>query len=500
MSCWLCGLETTELSTNPKEPICENGPCQICNAVAKVDEEINQAVAALRRLIDKRCDLRSEQNRVHGTLIHRLPVELKNYIFELLLPSRDEWGEFSHTELSVMPSYFGSVCRGWRDVVWSNPSFWTTIHIVLGQESTSGALSRIGSVNDWILRSRSLPLQIVLRDEGGSKEQFKAVIDAISQCSSRWHSLSLDLPWTLNAYLPSNLQCRSLKKLRIICRKEWIDIGEQSGPLFLYPVTPEEIEISGVVPRSLQISWNHLTFAKVTNFDFGEIAQLLGHAPLMTHFQVWSPSLWTTSMRPIIHRRLKVFGTRWDKYPFSSAASLLTSLTLPSLQEFHTNAMITLKYLPALVQRSSCLLTKLRLFKDFGDESPIFDSLLSPLPGVTNLVVETLDYDPGTISKLLLDGYFPDMRHLTLRLEPFRFLLDSGAISPLLDLKQPRHDRPYKGKLHKFLVIDHAYIFDDLWDSDLGERLKAVDISLMKNGFEFLWYRTSICITNDKNV
>jgi len=37
---------------------CESdyGPCQICEAVAKVDEEISQAVVALRRLISKRCD------------------------------------------------------------------------------------------------------------------------------------------------------------------------------------------------------------------------------------------------------------------------------------------------------------------------------------------------------------------------------------------------------------------------------------------------------------
>ena len=86
MTCWLCWFET---NTNAKAPICKDGPCQICTEVIEVDEEINQAVATLRRLLAKR----SERNRVHGTIIHRLPVELKNRIFELLLPSRDEWGE-----------------------------------------------------------------------------------------------------------------------------------------------------------------------------------------------------------------------------------------------------------------------------------------------------------------------------------------------------------------------------------------------------------------------
>src|SRR5258708_11380954 len=115
MTCWLCGFETTELATNAKSPICKNGPCQICTAATEVDEEIDQAVATLRRLLAKRCDILSEQNHVHGTLIHQLPVELKNRIFELLLPSRDEWGEING---GGMQSFLAtiSVFRGWRDV------------------------------------------------------------------------------------------------------------------------------------------------------------------------------------------------------------------------------------------------------------------------------------------------------------------------------------------------------------------------------------------------
>jgi hypothetical protein len=150
MVCWLCGFETTELGTDAKPPMCKNRPCQICIRVTEVDEEINQAVATLRRLMAKRCDLRSEHNRVHGTLIHRLPVELKNRIFELLLPSRDEWGAIPETERTVMSSYLDSisVCRGWRDIALANPFLWSTIQIALG---TSNPSIRF---NDWILRSQ----------------------------------------------------------------------------------------------------------------------------------------------------------------------------------------------------------------------------------------------------------------------------------------------------------------------------------------------------------
>jgi len=146
MTCWLCGFETTKLTTNEKSPICKNGPCQICTAATEVDEEINQAVATLRRLLAKRCDILSEHNRVHGTLIHRLPVELKNRIFELLLPSRDEWGEIDGTGMQSFLATI-SVCRGWRNVALSNPFLWSAMHIDLEKLDPSSG------INDWILRS-----------------------------------------------------------------------------------------------------------------------------------------------------------------------------------------------------------------------------------------------------------------------------------------------------------------------------------------------------------
>src|SRR5258706_213007 len=185
MTCWLCWFKTT----NAKAPICKNGPCQICTAVAEVDEEINQAVATLRRLLAKRSDILSEHNRIHGTLIHRLPVELKNRIFELVLPSRDEWGEIYGTGMQSFLATI-SVCRGWRDVALSNPFLWSTMHIVL---KTSDSCS---GINDWILRSRELPLtlHIDIVTEPELSGAFLPVLDALSHCSNRLQSLSLCVP------------------------------------------------------------------------------------------------------------------------------------------------------------------------------------------------------------------------------------------------------------------------------------------------------------------
>jgi hypothetical protein len=65
---------------------------------------------------------------------------------------------------------------------------------------------------------------------------------------------------------------------------------------------------------------------------------------------------------------------------------------------------------------------------------------------------------------------------------------DTGVIPLLLDRKRPQDDEPKEGRLHKFLVVDHYKVSDiaQMWDSGVGEQLKALNIRMMKDGFEFL--------------
>jgi hypothetical protein len=409
MACRLCGFETTVLSTDAKPPMCKNGSCQICIAVTEVDEEINQAVATLRRLMAKRCDLRSEQNRVHG-LIHRLPVELKNRIFELLLPSRDKWGEIRRTERTAM-SYLNSilVCRGWRDIALANPFLWSTIHITLGTSNTSSLF------NDRILRSGTLPVTFHLQVTDNEKglERSREVLDALSQCSNRLQSLSFvfQAHTTLGALQDSNFQYHSLMRLRIMSLGPY-ERSDQPLSLLNPTASPEK---TGVSLRSLQISWNRLTSAQIDSFDFEDLIQLFQHAPQMTCCKIFSLRRGSSnfSMPPIIHYKLKTLHLYWRAPP------VFGSLTLPCLQELLFFDVILLIQLPALVRRSSCPLTKLTLFYPPSGELLPFDDL-RPLPGVTDLVVGHWDERPQDIKRLLLEGYFPDLRRLTLRLQPSR--------------------------------------------------------------------------------
>ena len=459
-------MTTTKLESNAEERTCKNGSCQFC-VVATIDEEINQVVAT-------RNDLRSEQNRAHDP-VHRLPDELKNHIFELLLPLQDEWGKIRRTERTVMPTYLTSICRGWRDIAWSNPFLWSKMHIVLGRSTSDQSKF----VHDWIMRSRTLPLtfhiEVLDRSDGGlerSRKILPPVLDAMSHCSNRLQSLSIDVPFaTLCAFQHSNIQWHHLMRLRIVM---FPPHGQIYQPLsFLNPTAiPEKIEVGHLFPKSLQISWNRLSSATVSFWGLEDIAQLFQHASQMTNCRIVYATYGSRSfsMPPIIHPRLKTLSLH-SADDEDMAPALLGSLTLPCLQDFDTDEMMSLMDLPALVHRSSCPLTTLTLLHDPEADSVVLDGL-QPLPGVTDLVVESLEQgcQVAMINKLLLEEYFPDLRHLTLRLEPFLLLWAKDDILLYLDRKRPRSDGPNKGRLHKFLVIDEDQTsnFEEMWNSCRG--------------------------------
>ena len=443
---------------------------------------------------EQRTNLRSEHNHLHGSLIHRLPAELKNLIFKLLLPSRDEWGAIGNPSRVIMPLCLTSVCRSWRDIAWSNPLLWSTIHISLGKKVSTSHSNRINFVHKWILRSRTMPLTLHIVVHDGLEEGMESLLDTISQSSNRWHSLSLEIPSVevLPTFQHRNFQCRLLKRLRIYSREQRREKIDQIPVAFLNSeVSPEKIETRGISFQSLQISWNHLSSATVRQFTLDEIKDLFQHALQMTYCHIDSllPCARDFSMPPIKHERLKTLCL-FSAVFMGVGTILLDSLTLPSLQEFHGQELVNLPPVSRLARRSSCPLTRINLLLCVETNRGILDNL-QPLPGVTDLVVPAaLFVESVLVEKLLSGEYFPNLSRLTLRLQPFLSLWKI-IISRLLDRKRTRPDTVNEKRYFKILVIDHARIDEFnalLWESDIGEQLKSLklDVSLREGGFELL--------------
>ena len=137
--------------------------------------------------------------------------------------------------------------------------------------------------------------------------------------------------------------------------------------------------------------------------------------------------------KPSQYPQLLIEHTQLALFPIPDCDNL--ALSLPNLQQFHTNqtVLLILAYLPALVHWPSTL-----IFKVVRIDSGLFSHLqLEPLPEVTGIVVESSGEESDLIKQLLLDGYFPDLRHVTLRLEPFIFPWKMGITIPVND-RDPR--------------------------------------------------------------
>jgi hypothetical protein len=495
MTCCLCDSGTT--SPAPK---CKNTSCRICLKVANVDTEIKRAVATLQSLLTKRCDLRSERNHTHD-ITHQLPLELKNRIFELALPTRDEWGGDVHVgwprARGKTPSYLTSICRNWRDTARSNPFLWSTIPIVLGTPSTSDP-NWVVFVYDWIQRSRNSPLNlhISIYDNDGSEddmekdeleEQLNDVLDVMAQCPNEWQSLSLKIPISfLKVFHDSDNDFKShlltVRRLQIISTEVWEDDIDEPVQPVPPTMSPEMIDIDDFSFKSLPISCNHLTFAKVIGWDLEDIAQLFQHASQMIFCGISYPQRGASdfAMPPIIHRMLQKLHLRHNGSDLAVKHMLLDSLTLPCLRAIETDIYMEITaLLPSLLRRSSCPLTRITIL-----DMVKLPSDLNPLTGVTDLVLKEV-YDVSILKVLLLEGYFPDLRHLTLPLHSFIMLWETGVI-PMLRNRA----RPNEVPLRNIFVVGSQVVDKShpMWDSDFGKQLKAFQssISLREDGFEFL--------------
>jgi hypothetical protein len=154
--------------------------------------EILQTQARLQQLVQKRVSSKKEVNDRSSPVL-RLPTELSTKILFDCLPDIDvdSYG-------SMTPFYLGNICRTWRDLVWSTPRIWSLICIDLSSAMT------IELVEEWLLRSHTLPLSIGLtyqpfpQHDDDDRGHITGLVTAIARVSERWQIIHFCLwDWCL---------------------------------------------------------------------------------------------------------------------------------------------------------------------------------------------------------------------------------------------------------------------------------------------------------------
>ncbi|KAJ3570781.1 hypothetical protein NP233_g4175 [Leucocoprinus birnbaumii] len=144
--------------------------------------------------------------------VRRLHPEILQEVFYHCLPR-------AHNTLMSNregPLWLGQVCRHWREIVYSTPRLWASIHIIASPSPYSSHpldVSRREAVASWLSRSGVLPLSISISNAGRepvgrrccfsrrspSNDYVQPYLDLITPFAHRWRNLFLTLyyfDWT----------------------------------------------------------------------------------------------------------------------------------------------------------------------------------------------------------------------------------------------------------------------------------------------------------------
>lgn len=140
-------------------------PCQQCGfsdplvpddsdprqRLENLEMEISHVKTYLAQIIRKRAPLKQDINNVFSPII-RLPLELSSEIFLAACLTND-------CRDNINPLFLGSVCKQWRELIWSMPQLWTTLSTRVDKRSDQ----HISLLREWLARSGQHPLSIRLR-------------------------------------------------------------------------------------------------------------------------------------------------------------------------------------------------------------------------------------------------------------------------------------------------------------------------------------------------
>ncbi|KDR77100.1 hypothetical protein GALMADRAFT_246286 [Galerina marginata CBS 339.88] len=353
------------------------------------------------------------------------------------------------------PLLLGSVCRQWRDIVWSSPTLWTYIHLILSRNKCAVQTKLL---DEYLRRSNGLPLTVVFRKKstGGPYEyeddRTLPLYKLIAKESHRWEAIDIFIPYFCISRM--NHTCVNLPLLRTA----FVEVLRQEGYSLIFIQNATNLRELGLDfflwPRPKNpLSYRHLTHFRASKLYSDQVLEILGatHELRSCFIEDIIMESWWTSVPPVHLKNLEYLTILNSS---CSESNLLEHiLSVPVLREFKCGE-VSGEYLPLedimlLLDRSpSCQLQTLELRANlFGqDTDRLLERLLRRTTTISRLVLyfkweETLS---SVIGKLLNPNHdqvptgaiihndhpvlLPDLEHLELQ------CLNTDSLPPVIDL------------------------------------------------------------------
>ncbi|KAF9524300.1 hypothetical protein CPB83DRAFT_861569 [Crepidotus variabilis] len=216
-------------------------------------------------------------NNQHDPFNLRLPVELACRILHLCMPvslisenfrldshrekRRPCWRKPCSTRLRL-----GAVCQRWRHILWSDPSFWDFLPVIIKRRTP---MTRLELLKEWLDRSGQLALTLCV-DFGRNKsmpsaELSRALGILLSQYMHRCSGFYTNSPAILmNHLLSEKPPAVQVLVLETPLLAQSTTTNDEQGNLSykfdlgMFP-SPEVVSLTDYQLSSVQIRWDHVT-------------------------------------------------------------------------------------------------------------------------------------------------------------------------------------------------------------------------------------------------
>ncbi|KAJ7600779.1 hypothetical protein C8J56DRAFT_17540 [Mycena floridula] len=361
--------------------------------------------------LQKQCNHLKAHVEGYKTLLapfRRLPVQILARIFLFVCPNN-----YVGTRIHQLPGVvLAGVCSQWRRVVLSTPEIWSNISFHAQGDSSIDEDNHWTTALDFLLvRSGVNLIKVELSCEYG-QTNYHAMVAALNHLgshSTRWQSLTLDIPADLVSFWVSHLN-RFRHRLPML-RSAVLDFHggiQANNPLTMFEDAPNLSSLLlGDHDTKSGILIDHLPVENLRHVDICLSLSSLSRLPQLDSLRFRSP--WVYRNDAQISSGLSKLDMNLDSslgnVDFVDHLTLpsLTTLSLQCSTNFSLPALYPIASITSLISRSSCTLTNLT-WKDIAIEYPQWISLLLAIPSLRRLTVSNLKTKLG--DPLITEAFF----------------------------------------------------------------------------------------------
>jgi len=246
-------------------------PCDACTEDMALEKEIQELEIAIEKIHTRRRALRTTMNKNHDRLIPKFPPEIISHIFIQYSPPSEFFGIYDGNN----PLNLGAVCQKWRELAWATPNLWTSLRIAPLEKYKSNLDDLPQLVKEWLERSASLPLTIIIEDHWDWLDiclrRNDEVINTLNKHPARWRDIDFEIPANLLHLFSGSSQGNILRRL-ILSHVSW---GEVSIFSMKSKPSPTELTLQEIGLPYVNIVWDNLTVASVDGIGVDECFELV---------------------------------------------------------------------------------------------------------------------------------------------------------------------------------------------------------------------------------